>query len=1573
MKEPFYRRLFRRALLPLIIILYGFPGYGQLVAFKYLTVEDGLSQNTVVSITQDSLGFMWFATRNGLSRYDGYDFKIFESDPDDSLTLSSNSINSLEVQSGTTLWIGTAQGLCQWDQRAGKILRMHSRFARDTLKGNYNIGDLFVDSQGDLWVMGSAGGFHIFQLKSGEEHFQKRLTLRDPPGDIEGFYGQFMEDEDGNIWIGTSRRGIWMYNRQADTFAPLDVGQPANFPVTRLVMDQEGTPWIGTLRGLFRWNKSSGQAEAVPGLNNPIVRSLYVDREGRLWVGTDSGGLSVYSHKTKSFKTYNEKSGDGNGLLHNSVQSIFDDRQGILWVGTYAGGVNYYDPTPAIFHNYRAAEHGLSSNIITGFAEDAVGNIWIATDRGGINYLNRTSDQFQTYRHQSDQPGSLITDIIQHISITHDNGLLIGTWQGGLDRYDLRTNKFFHNRHRPGDSTSISDNSVNFVMQDSRGFVWVGTTRGVNVSRKKLHDYSPSSPITFHHYHNQDGSPGSLTNNYIKNIFEDHVGTVWIATWAGLNQWDAASGRFNNANHNPRKLAVFTEHYIHCIAEDDDHQLLLGTNENGLFIYNRTTNRLFNITKRNGLPSNTVVGLQPGRGGDWWVSTSNGLARFNTRTHKLVSYNRHDGLPSNEFRGNASHKLRNGELLFGGNNGFTRFHPDSINTNPHSPRLSFTGLRLFNHSVTPSANGVLREDISVTDEIELSPYQSSLGIDFIGINFTASAKNTYAYKMDGIDSDWTYSGAQHSANYSYLPAGTYRFYAKAANSDGLWSPPVSLSIIIRPHWWNTGWFRALAAMFCLATLWTIYKVRTHQLVARKKVLEQTVTERTIELKKKNKMLSDASEELQMQTEEIQKQRDNIEEQLRTIQALNEIGQKITAYLKKDELVTSIHSIINKFMDAPHLSIGHISMEHSMIEFATVRNIGSPIAEISVSLKETDRLSVASISRNEVIVAGDVASEVENILPSYSARYKEDHPYRSAVYIPLMSMSGVVTQILIVKNFQKDGFSAIQVDILKSLGGYIAIAYENAQVYREIKAQSELLARQADKLKELDEIKSRFFINMSHEFRTPLTLIISPLEHLLESDQAPPWSYVHHQLAIMDKNARRLLILINRLLELRNVELKIDKPVPERVDIVALLKNIMMQFEYVAERHAIHYRIITEGLPIILNIDREMMEKVFVNLFSNAFKFTPKGGSITTTLALKADNESPIVEIQISDTGKGIAQKDLPFIFERFYQGDDPIHTMQEGTGLGLSMVKDFVELHSGSVSVSSVPNKGTTFFICLPYQVAADVSEVNLERGNEETTDDPTDREMLPLLLVIDDYQDVLEFLTLSLEADFRILRASHGKEGLEMAIQHVPDVIVSDVMMPEMDGIELCQLIKADARTSHIPVILLTAKCNERAQVTGFDVGADDYIAKPFKVKLLRARILNMIATRKRLHELYVAHRTFEIGEFIANEHDKDFLVRLDRILKHNIKNAALNQELLTREIGMSKTQLYRKLKALTGKTVHEYIRNYRLKVAHEIIKQSDLLIYEVAYEVGFSDPAYFSNSFKAFFGFWPKDLKRV
>jgi DNA-binding response OmpR family regulator len=464
---------------------------------------------------------------------------------------------------------------------------------------------------------------------------------------------------------------------------------------------------------------------------------------------------------------------------------------------------------------------------------------------------------------------------------------------------------------------------------------------------------------------------------------------------------------------------------------------------------------------------------------------------------------------------------------------------------------------------------------------------------------------------------------------------------------------------------------------------------------------------------------------------------------------------------------------------------------------------------------------------------------------------------------------------------------------------------------------------------------------------------------------------------MNKNAKQLQRLVNELLELRNMQsgTKIIKSSLNELN--AFVKGVMLQFETLAERHAIHFRFISTDEDLVLQFDKEMMEKVLVNLYSNAFKFTPFGGHITTYLSLLGGNETEYAKIQIVDSGKGIERKDLPYIFERFYQGNDALHAIQKGSGLGLSFVKDLVHAHSGSIEVASELNHGTTFTILLPYYPLSD-NQKNRVDPYHEATKKIEEEELLPanrpLLLLTEDNPDVLEFLQSSLQNDFSIITAENGKEGFEMAIKKVPDLIVSDVMMPLMDGVELCKRIKSDMRTSHVPVILLTAKSGEESHIEGLDVGADDYIPKPFNVKILRARITNVIASRRKLHELFSSKEPIDLDKVITNDHDRNFLTKLEEVMRSNVKNPNFNHELLVKEIGVSKTQLYRKLQAITGNTVHQYIRNYRLKIAYEAIRtKKDLMISEIVYELGFKDHSYFSKSFHSYFGLWPKDLRNA
>ncbi|MBN3581020.1 response regulator [Algoriphagus aestuarii] len=1391
--------------IPWIILSSAGGLFGQSFRFEHLTVEDGLSQNTVSAIQQDSLGYMWFGTQNGLCRYNGYEFEIFESTGNDSLTLPSNTINSIMEESNSRIWIGTSRGLCIWDQELGKINRIPLPKNENSLDSEYNVGDILLDRQGGIWLLAENNGYFVFHKKQEENSFSLKLFLDDDEG---SFYGELMEDQDSTIWIGTNRSGIWIYTKETDSFKPLfdEPSKQKKLEFTSILQDKHHKIWAATLTGLYTWNPTKREFEFLPELGNRIIRRLYEDRKGRLWIGTDEAGLKLFNRTKGSFISYDHQVSNPNSLSHNSIQSIYLDPQDILWIGTYAGGVSYYNPLKPKFEIFQAGNgsSSLSNNTISGFSEDQSGNVWVATDRGGLNYWDRSKKTFTHFKADKNDPFSISSDIIQSIKSSKEGNLWVGNWMTGLDYFNKVTKKFSHLSYDPNNDSSLISNSINFIFEDTNQDLWVATTEGLSIAKStqvKKFKAGKDQSLSFANFKNHPDVLKSLSDTYIKTIFKDSKGQIWIGTWVGLNKWDPDSRSFINFNYNPNNLALFTKDYILCVKEGKDGNLLLGTNESGLLYYDIQSNQLSRFSRQNGFPSNKILGIEKDHNGFWWISSANGLIKFNEDDKSHVVFNRHDGLSSNEFRFNANASLTSGEMVFGTNNGFTIFDPDSIKVNLTAPRVSFTRLRIFNEEVTPSKDGILSSVIGLTQQIELKHTQSSIGIDFIGINYTVPAKNTYAYQLIGVDNKWNYVGDKQSADYSFLSPGSYVFKVKASNNDGTWSEPISLSIIVHPPWWETNWFKFFGFLLVVVSLMTAFRFRSYQHRQRNSLLEQTVKSRTLELEKMNSELSEKQIEITAQKEELINQRDQLENQ---------------------------------------------------------------------SLK----------------------------------------------------------------------------------------------------------------LEELNRLKTNFFLNISHEFRTPLTLIISPLEKMVSMKNVENWPAMKRQLELMSKNGKELLGLINELLEVRNLEsngtIKISAV---ELDLIGFIESFILKFEDLANQFTIRLNIQADRHRVMVWFDPDIMQKVLTNLFSNAFKYTPSGGRIETRIrVIKKSDNSDKVEISISDTGVGIPSRELPFVFERFYQGSTPINVIQRSTGIGLSFVRDLIHFQGGQIFVSSKEGEGTTFTILLPLgkahfkpeQITAKpqinekallIKSGHIQKANK--------RKRLQVLIV-EDNTDVKEFLVIELEPEFEVITASNGQEGIDLALQHIPDLILSDIMMPQMDGIAMSRFIKSDLRTSHIPLILLTAKSGESSQIEGLNIGIDDYIAKPFNVKILKARVNNLISSRKKLHEIFSSKERIQVKEIIENKHDRLFIEQIDNYIFQEIKNPSLNHETLAKEVGVSKTQLYRKLQAITGQTVHEYIRSHRLKIAYDIlITNPQMLILEVAYDVGFKDPAYFSKSFHDFYGKWPKEVK--
>jgi signal transduction histidine kinase/DNA-binding response OmpR family regulator len=522
--------------------------------------------------------------------------------------------------------------------------------------------------------------------------------------------------------------------------------------------------------------------------------------------------------------------------------------------------------------------------------------------------------------------------------------------------------------------------------------------------------------------------------------------------------------------------------------------------------------------------------------------------------------------------------------------------------------------------------------------------------------------------------------------------------------------------------------------------------------------------------------------------------------------------------------------------------------------------------------------------------------------------------------------------------------------------------------------------EADKLHELEGIRSRFFANISHEFRTPLTLIIGPLEKLLAASEEKQ-HYTLYQM--MERNARRLLHLINQLLDLSKLEFGNLKLETKPGNINQFLQILAANFTSLAESRNIHFHTQFEHIESIVELDEDKIEKIVVNLLSNAFKFTPDGGTIALLADIKkdaADERLIILEITVADSGIGIEEKEAGNIFDRFYQVDGSQTREKEGTGIGLALTKELVELHKGIITVESEVGKGTTFMVRLPLSIHKKLSqgapllpEPLDNNNNNSLLDRPQiaqnlSQEVLlkeeiaqedkPLLLIVEDNKELSAYIASHFQSHFVVIEASDGQKGLQQAFATIPDLIISDVMMPVMDGIELCKQLKTDERSSHIPVILLTAKAGEKSKLEGLETGADDYLTKPFSGAELQTRVHNLIEGRKRLRERFSREVTLQPADIAVTSADEKFLERIMAILEANFMEASFSLESFEKEAGLSRTQFYRQLKALTSQAPGEFLRNFRLQKAVMLLKGGHGNISDVAYSVGFNSLSYFTRS---------------
>ncbi|MEX6688036.1 two-component regulator propeller domain-containing protein [Danxiaibacter flavus] len=1362
MTPKLIRKKLHRALLLILCICAAFVSHGQQndYPFSQLSVFDGLSQNQVNCTYKDPRGFLWFGTLSGLSRYDGYTFKIFRHNSQDSLSLIDDYILRITEAPANRMFILTRNGYSIYDPAKEQFLN-GSSFLQSLGLPAYNLTTI-IKTNGDFWFVYANDG--VFRYSAGKiskvTHIDSDAFSPDasPITDAQ-------KDSHGNIVL-IHTNGLLEKLDNHSLRISFRTTALSKFVGTKtytynLFVDNKDDAWLyipTSALGVFYYPVFAAEARQLTKenglLNNNIISSVIQDNNGKIWIGTDHGGVNIINKNNFQLTVLTSKEENNKTLAENSIYSLYKDDLGIIWVGTYKKGISYYTENKAKFALYKHNPYDAASlpfDDVNRFAEDSNGNLWIGTNGGGLIYFNRKNNTYTRYRHQPNNKNSIGNDIIVSLWIDHKQRVWIGSYYGGLDCFD--GNKFIHYKHNEKDSTTIADDRIWDIFEDSSNTLWIGTLGN------GFDKFDESKKVFYHHKAVLAGS------NFVSSITEDGAGNIWVGTAYGVDVLDKKTGKIAHYSSAANKLS---NDNVTFVRKDLKGNMWVGTRD-GLNVFNPSKQTFQSFTTKDGLPDNNVLTLLQDSTHNFWVSTPTGISKI-AATEKnglftLVckNYDEKDGLQSRIFNNNAAFKTREEELMFGGPNGFNIIQPASISRNTNKPSIVLTGFQLFNESVRVgekfNKHIILSNAIAETNEIELKYNENVFSIDFAALSYVNADKNTYAYKLDGFNSEWlTTDGKTRRATYTNLDPGEYTFQVKAANDDGVWNDQgLKLKIKILPPFWKTPLAYLLYFIIAVTIFW----------FARR-----------------------------------------------------------------------------------------LDMQRAKMRF-----------ELQQQKKEAQRLH------------------------------------------------------------------------------------------------------------ELDMMKIKFFTNVSHEFRTPLSLILTPLEKIINQSSSDDQ---RKQFQLIHRNARRVLNLVNQLLDFRKMEVHELKLHATKGDLAKFIREVSYSFTDLAENKNIQFSYTSNCNHLNTSFDHDKIERILFNLLSNAFKFTPERGKVQVEVNVNHTGKEALAEIKISDTGIGIAPEKQEKIFERFFQNEIPGTMVNQGSGIGLSITKEFVRLHNGYISVQSEPDKGSRFTVFLPFGVEHTVENLLPYQPavlpqpeptvtvNETAVNQPVAAAShnKPVILLVEDNEDFRFYLKDNLKEFYHIVEAENGRIGWQRTLSAHPAIVVSDVSMPEMDGIELCKKIKQDARTRHIPVMLLTALIGEEQQLKGLQTGATDYITKPFSFEILVSRIRNILHEQEALKRTYSKQVEAKTSEIKVGSPDERFIQQALQIVEQNLSNASFSVEELSRGLCMSRVAVYKKIFSLTGKAPIEFIRSVRLQRAAQLLEKTEMNIAEVAYEVGFNNPKYFTKYFKAFFG---------
>lgn len=1328
--------------------------------------------------------------------------------------------------------------------------------------------------------------------------------------------------------------------------------------ITHIVQDNKGFLWIGTKTGL---NKFDGQSfkhykfitDEINSLSDNEINFIYQSSDGLFWIGTQNG-LNVfnpYKEEVKHFRL-------NDSLPSNEITAIGEDKFGNLWIGTRKG-ISSFDIKSnelKIFSFNPANKKGISSNVIKAIQTDKNGNLWIGTTKGLCRY-DYESGNFETFLNDSSDSRSVSGNMISYLSKDKDGNLWIGTTTG-LSKLIIKSNKYEFDNHSFDDGTENGKklNRIRSFDFDSKGNIWIGTIGA------GLIQFNPSTG-QFRNYQYSLNELSSINDNEIFSVCVDNFDNVWVGSpQKGLSKFSPSKSRFQLFRPDNLSIKDVPSNDITAIYFDDESNYIwLGTNGAGIFVYQLDENFYpsdlkFRLTKDDkvGLASNYVTTIIRDKDGLIWIGTlAGGLNKYDPKTKKIEVFKTNPDNPksiSNNYI-NIIFEDSEGYIWIGTSAGGVNRYDKQSNT---FERFTY---------VPGKANNLSVNSPEITSIIEDSEGNIWFGTTTGGLNRYNKKENRFIYFFPESGNNNSLSFRNISCIYKdkigrlwigTLGGGLNLYYNNSFRHFTEKNEFVSDIILAISE--DQNGFLWLTTSNGVSR----FNPQTNELI--------------------NFDEGDGLQSREFNPRAIANQKLSGTLFFGGVKGLN-IFNNVPIEKKQNspQIVFTDFKVFNK-----SIIPAEDSPIKESISYAKEINLSHDQDVISFSFASLDFTSPTKIQYaymlegfdNDWVYIGNNREVTYTNLSPGSYVFKVKATNSDGIW----NDTGTQIGLIIHPPFWRTWWAFIVYTIIAILGLYGIRKYELSR----IKLRNELRLKdfESKKLQEVDLIKSRFFANISHEFRTPLMLIKGPVEHLI--NQIKDYKQLE-QLQIVNRNADKLKQLIEQILELSQLEAATISLKIKEENLVTLLRGITYSFESHANQKNIALDFIAEDENLYAEVDRDKLEKIMNNLLSNAFKFTDEGGKVLIEIKKVLGNENQFAEIKISDTGIGIEQNKLEKIFDRFYQVDDSQSKKYTGSGIGLALVKELVDLHKWIISVNSKVGEGTSFILQIPLvdrfnaeNIPSEVKVVSNQILEQDLVDSSLDVEKnqttndKPSILIVEDSEDVRKYLSEVLKKDFKLIEANNGKEGIEKAKAFSPDLIISDVMMPEMDGIEFCRLVKTDLDTSHIPVILLTAKVSHESKLEGLEIGADDYLVKPFETRELLIRIRNLLEQRKRLREKYSKEIRIAAESITTNSIDNEFLKQAFGVTEKNFSNPDFNAEDLAIGLNMSLSKFRRKLLALTGESPGEFLRTFRLKKSAQMIIENKFSITQIALEVGFSSSSHFTKAFQQHFGCLPSEFNQ-